>query len=98
VIVQQYRGTGAYGPYVAQNNYIHNNSITHLGNVGASGIVEDFTTPDAFNNNNRFDYNNYHVADSNQGRWAWSNSLRNWSGFRAYSQEANGSVDGTIIP
>jgi hypothetical protein len=99
-LVQQYRGTGAYGPYLTINNYVHNNSITHLGGAGASGAVEDYTNPDVFttSSNNRFDYNAYHVPNSNQGAWAWSNSLRNWSGFRSFGLEPNGTIDSNLIP
>lgn len=89
-IINQARGGSRY----ARNNYIHHNDVTHKGNMGENGAATDYDVANFWaNGNNRFDYNTYHVPDSTQTRWTWRDAARNWSAFRAQSQEAHGKVD-----
>lgn len=94
VLVEQYRGTGAYGPYVVSNAYVHNNVITCLGANGTTGAVQDTNNPDIFGlgYSNRFNANTYFVPDITKARWAWANSYRTWSEFLGFGHEAQGTV------
>src|ERR1035441_2262265 len=40
-LINQNRGRGPLGPWVAANNYVHDNTITYMGASGVSGIVDD---------------------------------------------------------
>lgn len=105
-LIWQNRGTGAFGPYVAVNNYIHHNHITHnwgtrwsnisllTDHKGIDGAVQDVGTAVIFNGTNRFDFNNYHAIDVNENWWYWADLELNFPGFRSYGQEASGTIDG----
>ena len=87
-IVNQNRGLDSKGkPYVAQNNYVHDNDVTYLGSPqGNSGVAVDFNPGAVFNTTNRFDYNHYHVTMANSYQWAWDGTANldrfsgQWSG------------------
>ena len=95
-LIYQDRGSGAYGPHVTTNNYVHNNTVTYLANTGQSGAAADFNPDTLFNGNNRFDYNAYHAPQIDQSRWAWKGN-QNWSGFRSQGKEASGTADTNVI-
>ena len=95
-MVQQNRGTGAYGPRITINNYVHHNQITYLDNSGVSGGAADFDHDTFYNGNNEFDYNIYHAPRLDLSRWKWKET-RDWSGFKAAGREANGVADSLPI-
>ena len=72
VIVQQNRGTGAYGNYQSTSNYLHHNVVTVTGNGGRgfTGAAQDNPSPDIFaaGSNNKFDYNVYHMTSARRRR------------------------------
>ena len=42
-IVNQNRGSGQYGAYVSQNNYVHDNDVTYQpGSPANSGLAADY--------------------------------------------------------
>jgi hypothetical protein len=86
-IINQNRGTGTQGPWVAANNYVHNNTITYLGTHGETGYVND--TGGSLSAGNRFNFNHYIVKSGGTGHWTW-NPVLNWSQFLAMGQETNG--------
>ena len=87
-IVNQDRGRGSQGPYVAANNYIHDNTITYLGSSGYSGLVDD--TGDKAPRANLFDHNRYILAQVSTSRWTWFETKR-WTQFQFAGQEVHGS-------
>jgi hypothetical protein len=97
-IIQQNRGSGAYGPYLAMNNYIHNNTIIYRqGSAGVSGEIADYQSPTLVTNgNNRFDYNAYHLVDISAVHFVWG-GWATWSAMQAAGQELHGTLD-TVIP
>ena len=103
-VLQQSRGTAAYGPYLAQGNYVHNNKITYLYEFGKDGPplsgvgtdVESRTFWATYGSTNRFDYNNYHVPDLTARHWAWRDKLLDWNGIKNEGQELNGTIDADI--
>ena len=98
-IIQQNRGTGAYGPYLAINNSIHNNSIIYRGAYnGTTGQGADYNAAAlASSGNNVFDYDTYHVQNISNAYWIWQTGLA-WSGFQQVRQETHGSVDNIMPP
>lgn len=79
-VIHQERGTGKYGPRVAYNNNIHDNTVVFLGRNGATGIVVDYDN-DAFwkENNNTFRANKYFGVVPNRGFWNLDERTRLWS-------------------
>jgi parallel beta-helix repeat protein len=98
-IINQNRGVGAYGPYDAKNNYIHDNDITHRRSPqGTSGVVADYNQSFVYGSgNNRFDRNHYHVTDVNASHWQGFGGYLNWSAARSKGWEVNGTID-TRLP
>lgn len=88
-IVNQNRGKGAYGPYIAAYNTVHNNTITYLGATGYAGVADD-TSPRQ-SSNNTFDYNQYVVQGGGTVHWFWYSDMT-WSEMRQVAgQEAHGN-------
>lgn len=102
-VVQQNRVV--YGsPRPAVDNYIHDNEVWYLGNVGQSGIFADSPTGTAPPldkqsawSRNRFDRNIYHAPRLDSSRWETNGSAMNWAAFRAAGQEPNGTAN-TDLP
>jgi hypothetical protein len=94
-LIQQNRGSGAYGPHVTQNNYIHNNRITtgSATNPGASGAIADYAATTMKSGNNRFDHNTYVVRSAAQHSWAWVDNFYDWATYRRTSgQDAHSAI------
>ena len=88
-IVNQSRGSGAYGSYTAKNDYVHNNTITYLGTTGYSGIGDD-TSPHQ-SSSNTFNHNKYVLKGGGTKHWFWYYDMI-WSQMTGVGkQEANGS-------
>ncbi len=83
-LVQQDRGSGAYGPYVVQNNSVYDNLIV---NSGISGAARDIGSQAIFDANNTFTGNDY-VGSS---RWEWENRRVSWDTWRSYGNDTGGS-------
>jgi parallel beta-helix repeat protein len=97
-VIQQNRGTGAYGTYLGINNTVHNNTIIHLGSMGANGAVADWNQSQMFSaGNNSFDYNTYHVANMGYQYWGWNNGWWTWSQLGSVGIEPHSTID-TNIP
>jgi parallel beta-helix repeat protein len=101
VIMHGNRGSGGYaatyGPYVARNNYIHNNNIIHTTTHGASGIDCSYDNANFWaTSSNRFDYNIYTVANSGNSYWWWNDSARTFSGLQGCGQELHGTLNAPI--
>jgi parallel beta-helix repeat protein len=92
-VINQNRGLDSHGnPYLAQNNYIHDNDVSYGQNSQAmSGIVADYDPSAAFNGTNRFVNDHYYAP---QGSWHWAYlGPQNWAGFQANGQDVNGTID-----
>jgi parallel beta-helix repeat protein len=92
-IISQNRGSGKYGPYIPQGNYIHHNKIIFRRSPqGCSGAVADYA-PDVVygSGGNRLDFNTYYVTDLNASHWQWS-GYRNWNTLRTAGHERNGTL------
>ena len=89
-LINQKRGAGTLGPWVAANNYVHDNTVTHLGNNGASGLVDDAGGGTAVGN--RFTADHYIVPSGNgqKKHWQWLTGM-DWIEFQAAGQDDQGS-------
>jgi hypothetical protein len=96
-IIQQSRGSGAYGPYLAINNSVHNNIIIYWGSPGSSGEVADYNEATLLQSgNNSFDYNAYHTFNYPYD-WVWGADVVTFAGFQRAGQELHGTAD-AIMP
>jgi hypothetical protein len=86
-LMNQNRGSGTLGPWVAANNYVHNNTVMYLGTQGYSGIVDDTGGSTAVGN--QFDFDHY-ILQNGGNHWTWFSTM-NWKGFQAAGQELHGS-------
>ncbi|GJE18439.1 right-handed parallel beta-helix repeat-containing protein [Methylobacterium marchantiae] len=96
-LIQQDRGSGAYGEHSTTDNSVTDNVIvTGTPKEGASGAVADFNPSGLLNGNNTFDNNEYHVTNTSDAHWAWNNTL-DWDAYRqASGQDAHSTVSTTI--
>jgi hypothetical protein len=86
-LIQQNRGSGAYGPYIVQNVWVHDNIIRMPG--GMTGGVQDNGDNALFSNrNNRFERNTYYLAGG--GHFAWMNGERSDTEWRSYGMDTTG--------
>jgi len=83
-MVQQSRGSGAYGEYVVRNVHVHDNVVV---DSGISGAAQDIGSGAIFDANNTFSNNDY-VGDSG---WEWENRRRSWDSWRSYGHDRDGS-------
>lgn len=90
-LLQQNRGSGAYGVYVTVNNYVHHNEIVYKGTNGASGASADYDPDTMYSGNNRFDRNGYRGPALNLSRWEWK-GRGDWQSFRNQGQDVNGWI------
>jgi hypothetical protein len=89
LVNQADRGSGSQGPWVASNNYVHNNTTTYLGVKGRSGLEDDSAMQTA--TGNKFDSNVYVAPVDGAIFWVWSTTARlDWKGFQATGQEPHG--------
>jgi len=96
-IIQQNRGSGSLGPHTSANNYVHHNVIIHRGSPrGVNGEVADYEPVALANQNNRFDYNAYHVTDPAARYWEWGGA-QTWESLHHLGQELRGTLD-TRLP
>ena len=94
-MIQQDRGSGAYGPYLVRNNYVHDNHITYLGSFGLTGAAADFASDLLFSSNNRFDFNHYYAPVADGHHWVWDDAMRTWTEFKV-EQEHHGTFNAMI--
>jgi parallel beta-helix repeat protein len=87
-LINEVRGTGTQGVWVAANNYVHNNTITYLGVAGDSGIEQNAGAPSPVGN--RFDYNQYILKNAGTVHWAWITQMT-WKQLQSAGQEIHGS-------
>jgi hypothetical protein len=89
-LINQNRGSGTLGPFVAANDHVHDNTVTYMGSNGYSGIVDD--TGGSSPIGNSFDSDRYilQVGSRSLGLWDWFGPM-DWNGLQAAGQEPNGT-------
>ena len=92
-VINQKRGEGLYGPWVARNNFVHNNTIIHLGASGMNGMVADHGR-EWFDDNsgNAFDHNTYVVPDDKRGYFVVKDGRARFSRLPDYAMEKEGKA------
>lgn len=98
-IIQQNRGSGVYGLYLAINNTIHNNTVVLLHFSDSNGAVADYNQAAMLTGNNTFDYDSYHALSTYGDNFLWgaSNFLM-YPGFQQAGQELHGTFDHVMPP
>jgi hypothetical protein len=76
----------------SKNVYFHNNHVyLRDGGADVGGNAYDGETW-LFTDNNRYDYNDYHVTDLAAIHFRWNNVDMTWSQWRAAGMDANGTI------
>ncbi|KQT88364.1 hypothetical protein ASG48_02775 [Aurantimonas sp. Leaf443] len=91
-LIQQDRGSGAYGPYTTTSNTVHDNVLVSRSGEGASGGAADFNEAGMLNGGNVFANNEYHMADGNHWWWGDFPGGDDWAAYQAATNQDNGSV------
>lgn len=98
-LIQQDRGSGAYGPHTTTGNAVHDNVIVDgTPGAGVSGSVADFDEAGLRNGGNSFANNAYHYADPSGQHFSWVNTGYDFSGFQTTAGEDAGATISTQIP
>ena len=92
-IVNQDRGKGRHGPWVAKNNFVHNNTIIHLAAKGWNGLVADHGR-EWFDDNsgNVFDSNTYVVPRDDRAYFLVKDGRRRLSDLPRYAMEKGAKI------
>jgi len=83
-LIQQNRGSGAYGAWETTGNKVHDNILIKRDGDGKSGLVADWNASAALNGGNSFANNDYYMSASTSN-WAWGSDM-NWSQFATRDQ------------
>ena len=75
-LIQQNRGSGAYGPFVTTGNHIHDNVIVSHDGSGFIGGAADFNPAGMFNGGNTWSNNHYYMPDGGHFYWGQHLQLR----------------------
>ena len=92
-LIQQARGSGAYGQYLVQDVYVHDNTIdvgTTWEWARSAGAVSDVDGA-IYARNNRFERNTYTLGQ-NPRPFNWAGDYRRWSEWRGYGVDASGTA------
>ena len=87
-LVNEPRGAGAYGAWLAANNSIHHNKVIYTGLAGLSGIVDYLGGGTAVGN--EFDYDQYVLYAGGATHWMWFKDMT-WPQLQGSLQETHGT-------
>jgi parallel beta-helix repeat protein len=90
------RGSGLYGTYLTQNDYVHDNTVTLLNNAGTG--ITSYNQADYTSNNNRFQNNHYNLCGTGYfAIWNGSNgyTYTNSAGWVAAGNDTTGTFTNT---
>lgn len=90
-IINQNRGSGPMGAWIAANNTVHDNTITYLGTAGGTGMVDDTGSHPVLGNS--FQNNHYilTVGTTASEHWWWF-SVMDFAKFQAAGEDSSGSM------
>jgi hypothetical protein len=93
-VINQRRGEGLYGPWLARNNLVHRNTIVHLGANGLNGMVADHELEwfDA-DSGNVFERNTYVVPHDRRGYFLVKRIDVRFSELPDYAMDKEGRVE-----
>ena len=89
-LIQQDRGSGAYGPHTTTNNSIHDNIIVSHDTTGIIGGAADFNEAGMLNGNNTWSKNQYYMSDVSDRFW-WDNEY-DLTGFDSHTAGTGSTI------
>ena len=92
ILIQQDRGSGAYGPYVTTGNQIHDNIIVDHDGHGYIGGFADYNQSGMLNGGNTWSNDQYYLSDTGS-RFQWGGS-KTFAQFKTAAHET-GSISQT---
>jgi parallel beta helix pectate lyase-like protein len=90
VVIQQNRGSGEFGPYVATGNHIHDNVFVDHDSNGLIGGVADYNWSGVVNGDNTWDNNRFYMP--NMGNRFWWGGPYNFAGFESHTTGAGNTI------
>ncbi|RZI59983.1 MAG: right-handed parallel beta-helix repeat-containing protein, partial [Zymomonas sp.] len=97
-LIQQDRGSGAYGEYTTTGNTVHDNVLVSTGGDGRSGAVADFNEAGLLNGGNVFSDNQYFMDGGNHWWWGDLPSGDTWAAYQSDTDQDNGSTLSSATP
>lgn len=93
-VINQERGEGGFGPWLAMNNKVHDNTIIHLAPKGMNGVIADYERK-WFDDesNNKFDSNTYVVPDAGRPYFVVRDDGKRFRELPAEGMEMNAKVE-----
>jgi Ca2+-binding RTX toxin-like protein len=91
-LIQQDRGSGAFGAYTTTNNHVHDNILVSTGVEGASGGAADFDEAGLLDGGNVFADNRYFMPDGDHWWWGDFPLGDNWAAYQAATDQDEGST------
>jgi parallel beta-helix repeat protein len=89
-VVEQSRGSGAYGTYQAQNVHVSNNTVSM--STGATGVATDYGDTGIWGRNITFAGDHYTLGSTSGSYFAWAGGLRQWASWQSYGNDVAGSM------
>jgi hypothetical protein len=93
IVMQQPRGSGAYGPLLTDNIAVRGNTVSM--DMGFSGVVQDVGDIRVFSRNIKFKDNTY-TLEGDQDYFAWNNSFHRADEWQDLGKDPDGGV--TVLP
>lgn len=97
-LIQQDRGSGAYGEYATIGNHVHDNMIVSSSGDGQSGGVADHDEAGMLNGGNVFNDNRYYMADGDHWLWGDFESGDDFAAYLRDSDQGDGSTLSSLAP
>jgi parallel beta-helix repeat protein len=88
-VVQQNRGSGAYGPYQVWNLWVHDNTVKNTD--GWTGLVQDVGDRSVFTSRNNWFNSNSYVLDGSSRHFTWMDGELSHTQWRDYGLDPAGS-------
>ncbi|KQT50686.1 hypothetical protein ASG43_05210 [Aureimonas sp. Leaf454] len=91
-LIQQDRGTGAFGPYRTAGNIVYGNTLVSRDGAGRTGGAADHDEPGLLGGGNIFEGNRYFMDDGPHWWWGDFPSGDDWEAYRRDTRQDEGSV------
>src|SRR5580658_4301965 len=86
-LINEQRGSGSQGEWLAAHNSVHNNKVVYLGGAGRTGIFDYLGHGTAVGNN--FDHDQYILDEGGASHWMWFTKMT-WKQLQSAGQETHG--------
>ncbi|WP_131113609.1 right-handed parallel beta-helix repeat-containing protein [Lichenihabitans psoromatis] len=96
MLIQQDRGSGAYGEHTTTNNSVHDNTIVNSSGSGMTGGFADYDKQGLLDGSNSFANNTYNASGTTDN-WRWGDETVGDT-FAQYQKDSGQDQGSTISP